>query len=106
MEQVGQTFVFDYGDFAVKVGYLSASKLEWEQVKGPEVGTKAQETYESAQVGPGVYFLSWQEQDTAVVAQVVDFKRGVVHTTYVSPDQKVFRMKGSVHPAAKQHESE
>lgn len=100
MEFSGRTFVFDYGGFAVKVFYVSDAKLRWEQIKGPIAGAKAEESYHFVRVRPAVYYFSWQEKDTAVVTQVADFENRVVHTTYISPDKKVFRMSGAIRPAS------
>jgi hypothetical protein len=95
---VGQTFLFDYGDLVIRVRYLSESKLEWEQVKGPTAGLKGAEEYGASTVRPGVYFLWWQEKDTSVVTQVVDLERRRVHTTWTSPDKKVASFQGKIVP--------
>ncbi len=100
IEYSGRTFVFDYGEFAVKVFYVSDAELQWEQIKGSVAGAKAEESYHFVRVRPAVYYFSWQEKDTAVVTQVADFENRAVHTTYVSPEKKVFRMQGTIQPAA------
>jgi hypothetical protein len=98
MEQVGKTFMFDYGDLQIRVRYLTASKLEWEQVKGPSAGSKAEEKYGFALIRPGVYFMWWQEKDTSIVTQVVDFEKGRVYTTWTSPEKKLASFQGTVTP--------
>jgi hypothetical protein len=97
--RIGGTFLFDYGRIAIRVKYVSPTRLAWEQVRGPEVGSKAEEEYGSAAIRPGVDFLWWQEKDSAVVSQVVDLGKGVVHTTWVSPDGKLSAFEGKVRPA-------
>jgi hypothetical protein len=96
MEHVGRTFLFDYGELVVKVRYLSDHRLAWQQIKGPEVGQQAEEEYRFATIRPGVYFVWWQEKDTSVVTQVVDFEKRVVHTTWISPEKKVASFKGGI----------
>ena len=96
MDKVGKTFLFDYGDLAISVRYLSERRLAWEQIKGQEIGLKAEEDYGFATIRPGVYFIWWQEKDTSVVTQVVDFDGGSVHTTWISPENKVVAFQGSV----------
>ncbi len=96
MEKVGKAYLFDYGDFVVSVRYLSDRRLAWEQIKGPEVGVKAEEEYGFAAIRPAVYFVWWQEKDTSVVTQVVDFEKGRVHTTWISPEKKVASFQGTV----------
>jgi hypothetical protein len=99
MARIGGTFLFDYGRLAIKVTYVSATRLAWEQVRGPEVGSKAEEEYGAAAIRPDVDFLWWQEKDASVVSQVVDLEKGVVHTTWVSPERKLAAFSGKVKPA-------
>ena len=99
MEQVGRTFLFDYGDLVIRVRYLSDRRLEWEQVKGPQAGLKGQEEYGSSAIRPGVHFIWWQEKDTSIVTQVIDFEKKVVHTTWTSPEKKLAAFQGRIEPA-------
>ncbi|HZN04682.1 MAG TPA: MoaF N-terminal domain-containing protein [Candidatus Polarisedimenticolia bacterium] len=98
MRHVGRSFVFDYGEMVIRVRYLSDSRLEWEQTKGPQAGLKAEEQYGSAAVRDDVVFFWWQEKDQSVVSQVVDFGKGVVYTTWTSPDRKLAQFQGKVRP--------
>jgi len=97
--RVGRAFLFDYGQMAIRVKYVSAKKLAWEQVRGPSAGSEGEEEYGSAAVRPGVDFLWWQEKDRSVVSQVVDLEKGVVHTTWVSPERQLSAFSGKVKPA-------
>jgi molybdenum cofactor biosynthesis MoaF-like protein len=97
-QHVGKSFLFDYGDMVIRVRYLSESRLEWEQVKGPQAGLKAEEEYSYSPVREDVVFFWWQEKDSSVVTQVVDFKGGVVHTTWTAPDKKLSGFQGKVRP--------
>lgn len=98
-DQVGKAFLFDYGELVIRVRYLSESKLEWEQVKGPAIGLKAVEEYGASTVRPGVYFVWWQEKDTSIVTQVVDLGERRVHTTWTSPEKKLASFQGTILPA-------
>ena len=80
----------------IRVRYLSESRLEWEQVKGPQAGQKAEEQYAYSLVRDDVIFFWWQERDSSVVTQVVDFREAVVHTTWTSPDKKLSGFQGKV----------
>jgi hypothetical protein len=96
MQHVGQTYVLDYGDFAVRVRYLSQDRLEWEQLKGPTPGLKGVESYAWVAVRPQVLFIRWQEKDTSVVAQVVDFEARKVFTSWTSPEKTLAYFEGRV----------
>jgi hypothetical protein len=96
MEKVGRIYLFDYGEYAVEVRYLSGEKLEWKQVRGPEAGAKGVETYGYARILPEVYFLWWQEKDGSSVAQVADFERGEVHTAWIPKDGAVQHFQGKI----------
>lgn len=93
---VGRMFLFDYGDFVVRVRYLSDSRLEWQQTKGPQERLQGEEVYGHAVIRDEVVFFWWQEKDAAVVTQVVDFGQGTVHTTWTSPDRKLAGFQGKV----------
>jgi hypothetical protein len=98
MEPVGKSFLFDYGELAIRVRYISDRRLEWEQTRGPELGLKAEEEYGLARIRPGVCLFWWQEKDTSAVTQVVDFGKRLVHTIWISPDRKLASFQGTVTP--------
>ena len=83
----------------IRVRYASDRNLEWEQVKGPQAGLKGQEDYASSAIRPGVHFFWWQEKDTSIVTQVVDFEKNMVHTTWSSPEKKRAAFQGRIRPA-------
>lgn len=62
------------------------------------VGSKAEEEFGFAPVRPGVYFIWWQEKDTSVITQVVDFEKGLVRTTWTSPEKRLMAFEGTVAP--------
>ena len=99
MEHLGRAFLFDYGDLVIRVRYVSDRTLDWEQVKGPQAGLRGQEDYGSSAVRPGVRFFWWQEKDTSIVTQVVDFQEKRVHTTWSSPEKKLAAFQGRIRPA-------
>lgn len=100
MKHVGETFVFDFPQFTVKVHYISETTMRWEQTRGAAAGSHDEEEYHVVEVCPDVLLLSWQERNTSVVSQVVDFGRGTVYTTYVSPEKEIFRLQGTVRRAS------
>jgi hypothetical protein len=42
------------------------------------------------------YFVWWQEKDASVITQVVDFEKGVVQTTWTSPEKELIAFEGTV----------
>jgi hypothetical protein len=96
MHHIGRSFRFDYGDFVVRVRYLSDSHLEWEQTKGPQAGLKGEEEYGHASIRDDIIFFWWQEKDASVVTQVVDFAKGAVYTTWTSADRKLAGFQGKI----------
>jgi molybdenum cofactor biosynthesis MoaF-like protein len=89
-------YLFDYGEMVIGVHYLTGDRLAWEQIKGPQAGLEGEELYGHSLIRPGVFFIWWQEEDTSVVTQVVDFEKGRVHTTWTSPEKKVMAFEGTV----------
>ena len=96
MDRVGRTFVFDYGDLALRVRYVSGTKLTWEQLKGPSPGLKGEESYRGAEIRPDVHFIWWREEDGSFMAQVVDFGERRVFSTWSAPGKEAEHFKGSV----------
>jgi hypothetical protein len=96
MPHIGKAYLFDYGELVIRVRYLTDKKLAWEQVKGPEAGTRGEEEYSFAAIRPGICFIWWQEKDSSVVSQVVDFEQGVVHTNWIAPGRPPASFKGAV----------
>lgn len=96
MAQIGKTYLFNYGDFQVKVKYLSADTLRWEQIKGPVAGAIAEEKFHSVEIRPNVYFISWQEKDSSIVSQVADFEKLKVYTAWISPEKQLVHLEGSI----------
>ena len=96
MESIGKTLLFDYGEFAVRVHYISSSLLEWEQTKGDAPGSKGEESYQAVELAPRMYLVWWQEKDASVISQVVDLEKRRVHTNWISPDTKVQYFEGKI----------
>ena len=96
MAYVGKSFLFDYGNLVVRMRYLTDTRLEWEQVKGPQVGLKAEREYGHSVVRSDIVFFWWQEKDLAIVTQVVDFGEGSVNTTWIASDRKLAGFQGAV----------
>jgi hypothetical protein len=95
---IDKEYLFDYGQMVIEVRYLSGTRLQWQQLKGPQAGLKGEETYASAEVRPNVFFVWWQEKDTSIVTQVVDFEKGSVFTTWTSKDKQLSAFQGKVAP--------
>jgi len=98
MEGIGRTYLFDYGQMVIRVKYVSADTLTWEQVKGPQAGLKGEEKYGVSVVRPHVYFVWWQEKDTSIVTQVVDLEKKQVHTAWISPQKELATFQGTIVP--------
>jgi hypothetical protein len=95
---VGKSFLFDYGDLVVRMRYLTATRLEWEQVKGPQVGLRAEREFFHSAIRSDIIFFWWEEKEHAIVTQVVDFERGSVHTTWIAADKRPAAFRGEVKP--------
>jgi len=98
VECVGTSYLFDYGDLVVRMRYLTAARLEWEQVRGPQVGLKAEREYGHSPIRDDIVFFWWEEKDQATVAQIVDFGKGSVHTTWIALGKKPAGFQGKVEP--------
>ena len=96
MNYLGRSYTIDYGQLVIEVRYVSNTRLQWHQVKGPQAGLKGEEEYGASQVRPAIHFFWWQEKDTSIVTQVIDFEKGTVHTTWMSKDKKLSAFQGKI----------
>lgn len=55
--------------------------LRREIVAGPDAGQTAIHLYDSVQIAPNIYFITWLEEGGLVVSQVADFNQMIVYTS-------------------------
>ena len=96
MDYIGKIFLFDYGEFLVKVHYLTERSLKWEQIKGSSPGLTAEETYNSTEIRNDIQMMSWQEKDGSVIVQLLDWEKERVYTTWISTDKTVHNFQGTI----------
>jgi len=59
----GNTYLFDYGDYAYDITITSDKSLHWKLVKGSFEGPdNGDNSYLSSKIADGIIFLSWKEE--------------------------------------------
>lgn len=86
--EVGQTYVYDYGDARYEVKYLTDTTLHWECVFGEEKGRQETERYYQKILAGNSVFVTWAEADGIGVSQVIDFNKNKVQS-YLLIDKKI-----------------
>lgn len=76
---IGKTIEYRYGESVYHVTIDSDSTMHWEAVAGDEKGALENETYVIAAVDDSKLFITWGEENGIGVAQVLDFKKGIVY---------------------------
>jgi len=76
---VGKTIEYRYGESVYHVTIDSDSTMHWEAMAGDEKGTLENETYVIASIDDSKLFITWGEENGIGVAQVLDFKKGIVY---------------------------
>jgi len=76
---IGKTIEYRYGESVYHVTIDSDSTMHWEAMAGDEKGTLENETYVIASVDDSKLFITWGEENGIGVAQVLDFKKGIVY---------------------------
>lgn len=76
---IGKTIEYRYGESVYHVTIDSDSTMHWEAMAGDEKGTFENETYVIASVDDSKLFITWGEENGIGVAQVLDFKKGIVY---------------------------
>ncbi|RFS13716.1 MoaF-related domain-containing protein [Emticicia sp. C21] len=86
--EVGQTYVYDYGDALYEVKCLTDSTLRWECVFGEEKGRQETDRYYQKELEGNSVFVTWAEADGIGVSQVIDFNKNKVQS-YLLIDKKI-----------------
>jgi len=76
---IGKTIEYRYGESVYHVTIETDSTMHWEAMAGDEKGTLENETYVIASVDDSKLFITWGEENGIGVAQVLDFKKGMVY---------------------------
>lgn len=72
--------VYDNG-VAYRISFQCNRTLRCEALAGPEAGHVAIRLYDSVQIAPNIYFITWLEEDDSVISQVLDYNRMIVYTS-------------------------
>ena len=86
--EVGQTYLYDYGDARYEVKYLTDSTLHWECVFGEEKGRQETDRYYQKELEGNSVFVTWAEADGIGVSQVIDFNKNTVQS-YLLINKKI-----------------
>jgi hypothetical protein len=69
--------------------------LRWEAVAGPDAGQVAIRLYDSVQIAPNIYFITWLEEGGTVISQVADYNQMIVYTS-LTCDGNQLLLKGKM----------
>lgn len=93
---IGHTYVFDIGVAEIEQRYESAQRMHYKVLTGPRAGVEATVPIDIKLIRPGVFLVSWQEDDQTTVVHVEDFDAGVFHTHVTMPDNTFRRFTGKM----------
>lgn len=84
---LGRTARIIYPEFEAEVSYYKDSTLTWKIRESDDLVRSGTEQVEFRDLGAGIYFLNWLEEDGISVSQVIDIKRNEVKAfiTYSDP---------------------
>lgn len=86
--EVGQTYVYDYGDARYEVKCLTDTTLRWECVFGEEKGRQETDRFHQKELEGNTLFVTWAEADGIGVSQLIDFNKNTVQS-YLLIDKKI-----------------
>jgi len=92
---IGKVFDCSFGEFVPRLTVLSPTELRVQATIG---GTEINEIVQSdvASVRPGLFIMSWTEQNGTFVVQVQDHDSKVVHNYARLADGQLFRAQGAI----------
>lgn len=92
----GQRFEYTYENgIAYTISFECEQTLRWEAVAGPDAGESAIEMYDSVEVAPNIYFITWLEENGTVVSQVADYNQMIVYTSLACDGNRIL-LKGKL----------
>jgi phenolic acid decarboxylase len=87
--------VYDTG-VTYLISFECERTLRWEVVSGPNAGQSAIELYDSVQIAPNIYFITWSEEDGTVISQVADYSQMIVYTSLACDGNRIL-LRGTLH---------
>ncbi|QWT21605.1 hypothetical protein KPL74_06260 [Bacillus sp. NP157] len=94
---VGRTYLVRYAELSATNAYAEDGvTMAYEITEGSGKGNKGTVSYKWADLGEGVYAISWQESDDATVVHIDDFARGRSLSFYTTPDHRLYRLSGDL----------
>lgn len=74
MSLVGETVVIRYeSGLELEAHYESETRMTWAALSGPQEGQQGTEHIAAEEVAPGVFFISWVEENGVTVSNVLNF---------------------------------
>lgn len=74
MSFVGKTVVIRYeSGLELQAHYQSDTRMTWTALSGPQEGQQGTERIAAEEVAPGVFFISWVEENGVTVSNVLNF---------------------------------
>lgn len=84
-----------FGPFAADLAF-SADSLTFVVTRGGLLGKTETLPYVATEVRPGLWVVTWQEEDLLTVVQVQDFEAGTVTSAVTTADQQFVTLNGSI----------
>jgi len=71
---VGKSVVIRYeSGLELQAHYESDTRMTWTALSGPQEGQQGTESISAEEVAPGVFFISWVEENGVTVSNVLNF---------------------------------
>lgn len=93
---LGHSYVFEADGILVEHHYASAESMQYKVLTGPRAGNADTVAIDIKLIRPGVFLVSWQENDRTTVARVEDFDQGVFYSNATTPGGGFHRVTGKM----------
>lgn len=93
--EVGQTYIYDYGDAKYELDCLTDSTLHWKCIEGEEKGKEETDKYKKQNLGNNSVFVTWIEADGIGVSQILNFTNGDV-SSFLKIDKEIVLGNGKI----------
>ena len=93
---VGHVYEANFGSWVHHLHFESETVMTLTTAEGPFKGTSETVQIAVTPIRPGVFMISWQEENKTTVVHVEDFENGIVHTNITGRMGAFIRSSGTL----------
>lgn len=90
----GKKYIADFGDNAYEMFYHVSNKLTYRELHGLDNPRTVE--IDVIKLRDNLFLINWQQEDSTIVSQIVDFDYKTIYSVILSPDKELTKLNGSL----------